>query len=168
MPEKRTIERARRDRRKGRSASTQAGEFVREEIHHIREGKHGARSAKQAIAIGLSKARRAGVDLPPPAAGKTSAKTRRSAQRAYEVGQGRRSPQSPSRRRSRAITKALRREDRSAASHTALARQAHSAARHRSAADRSAAARKAVRTKGPAGRRAAARKAARTRSRHGR
>jgi|SRR5579883_551548 len=79
MPEKETLERARRDKRQGKAASTQAGEFVREEMHHIREGKHGARSARQAIAIGLSKARRAGVDLPPPPKGKTSEKTRRSA-----------------------------------------------------------------------------------------
>src|SRR5205809_1997351 len=105
MPDKKTIERARKDRREGKSASTQAGEFVREEVHHIREGKHGARSPEQAIAIGLSKARRAGVNLPPPKAGRTSERTRRSAQRAYEVGQGQRKPRSPSRRRSRAITK---------------------------------------------------------------
>lgn len=88
MPEKATIERARRDQRQGKAASTQAGEFVREEIHHIREGKHGARSTKQAIAIGLSKARRAGVDLPPPKKGETSEKTRKSAQRAYARGHG--------------------------------------------------------------------------------
>lgn len=88
MPEKKTIERARRDKREGKSPTTQAGEFVREEIHHIREGKHGARSPKQAIAIGLSKARRAGVDLPPPAKGKTSERTRKSAERAWCRGQG--------------------------------------------------------------------------------
>ncbi|PYO23759.1 MAG: transcription elongation factor [Candidatus Rokuibacteriota bacterium] len=70
MPEKETLERARRDKREGKAPTTQAGEFVREEIHHVREGKHGARSPKQAIAIGLSKARRAGVDLPPPRKGK--------------------------------------------------------------------------------------------------
>src|SRR5881392_1702879 len=87
MPEKQTLERARRDRRQGKSASTQAGEFVREEMHHIREGKHGARSSKQAIAIGLSKARRAGVPLRPPAKGRVSEKTRRSAQSAYRKGQ---------------------------------------------------------------------------------
>src|SRR5262245_38977308 len=128
MPEKRTIERARRDKREGKSSSTQAGEFIREEIHHIREGKHGAQSPEQAIAIGLSKARRAGVDLPPPKPGRTSEKTRRSAERAYEVGQGMRSPRSPSRKRSRAITTALRREGHSAASRSALARHAHVAA----------------------------------------
>ena len=87
MPEKKTIERARADKRAGKSSSTQAGEFVREEIHHIREGKHGARSTKQAIAIGLSKARKAGVDLPPPEEGTVSSETRRSAQRAYRQGQ---------------------------------------------------------------------------------
>src|SRR5215470_9270966 len=97
MPEKQTLERARRDRRQGKSASMQAGEFVREEMHHIREGKHGARSSKQAIAIGLSKARRAGVPLRPPARGKTSAKTRRSAASAFREGQRR---QPVSRRRS--------------------------------------------------------------------
>jgi hypothetical protein len=168
MPEKRTIERARKDRREGKSGSTQAGEFVREEIHHIREGKHGAKSPEQAIAIGLSKARRAGVNLPPPKPGRTSEKTRRSAERAYEVGQGMRSPRSPSKRRSRAITKALRREGHSAVSRGALARHAHTAAGRHTAGERSAAARRAVRTKGPAAMREAGRKAARTRKRHGR
>src|SRR3954454_19612407 len=101
MPDKRTVKRALQDKRAGKAPTTQAGEFVREEIHKIRRGEHGARSAKQAIAIGLSQARRAGVDLPPPGKGKTSAKTRRSAARAYEVGQGKRRPRSPSRKRSR-------------------------------------------------------------------
>src|SRR5689334_10560465 len=144
MPEKATLERARRDRRQGKSASTQAGEFVREEMHHIREGKHGARSAKQAIAIGLSKARRAGVNLRPPAKGRTSEKTRRSALSAYRKGR-RHSP--VSRTRSQARSKALRHEGRAAASHRALSRQAHSAARRRGPASRSAAARKAARTR---------------------
>src|SRR5215831_3253720 len=88
MPERSTIRRARRDKRAGKSASTQAGEFVREEMDHIREGKHGARSAKQAIAIGLSKARRAGVELPAPKKGKVSESTRKNAARAYAVGHG--------------------------------------------------------------------------------
>jgi hypothetical protein len=132
-------------------------------MEHIREGKHGARSTKQAIAIGLSKARRAGVDLPPPEKGEVSEKTRRSAKRAYKAGQKHKKGVSP--RRSRAILGALKREPHAAASKTALARQAKSAARERPAAERSAAARKAVRTKGAAGRSAAARKAARTRSR---
>jgi Family of unknown function (DUF6496) len=108
MPEKETIERARRDRRQGKRPSTQAGEFVREEIHHVREGKHGARSAKQAIAVGLSKARRAGVDLPPPRQGKTS--TRRSAASAYRAGK--RGQRRASARRSRATLRALKREPR--------------------------------------------------------
>jgi hypothetical protein len=164
MPEKETIERARRDKREGKSPSTQAGEFVREEIHHIREGKHGARSAKQAIAIGLSKARRAGVDLKPPAKGEASERTRRSAKRAYARGHGAPSRSKPSAKRRRAIARALKREGRSAASHRALSRQAHAASSQRTAAERSAAAKKAARTKGPARRSAAARKAARARA----
>src|SRR5262247_1952223 len=100
MPEKETLERARRDKKEGKSPSTQAGEFVREEMEHIREGKHGARSTKQAIAIGLSKARRAGVDLPPPKAGSTSTETRRKAARDSEAGKGGSKP--VSRKRSRA------------------------------------------------------------------
>ena len=162
MPERKTIERARKDKREGKAPSTQAGEFVREEMEHIREGKHGARSAKQAIAIGLSKARRAGVDLPPPEKGTVSEKTRRSAKRAYEKGQ--RGEPSTSRKRARAATKALKREGSAAASKTALSRQAHAAARKRGPAKRSAAAKKAVRTKGAAVRSAAARKGARTRA----
>jgi hypothetical protein len=145
MPEKQTVERARKAKRRGKSASTQAGEFVREQIHHIREGKHGARSAKQAIAIGLSQARRAGVDLRPPAKGRVSEKTRRSAQLAYRAGQS--GKRRVSRRRSRATERALRREGRSAASHQALSRQARSSAKRRTAAQRSAAARKAARTR---------------------
>ena len=166
MPEKQTVERASHAKRKGKSASTQAGEFVREEMHHIREGKHGARSTKQAIAIGLSKARRAGVNLPPPEKGTVSEKTRRSAKRAYEAGQ-RRKPKT-SRRRSRASELALKREPRKAASSKALSRQARSAARKRTRIERATSARRAARTKGRGGRRsAAARKAARTRARRG-
>ena len=161
MPEKATLKRARQDRREGKSPSTQAGEFVREEIHHVREGKHGARSSKQAIAIGLSKARRAGVKLPRPPAG-ARATTKRSAASASRAA-GRRAKPSP--RRSRAITKALKREGHRAASTRALARQAKSAARRRSATARRASARKAVRTKGSKLRRAAARRAAQTRKR---
>jgi hypothetical protein len=162
MPEKETLRRARKDKREGKAATTQAGEFVREEIEHIREGKHGARSAKQAIAIGLSKARRAGVDLPPPEKGTVPEKTRRSAKRAYEAGQqGKKT--SPT--RSRAAVRALKREGHSAVSKQALAKQARTAAAKRSGSDRSAAARKAVKTKGPSARSAAARKAARARSR---
>ena len=153
MPERRTLERARRDRREGKSASTQAGEFVREEMDHIREGKHGARSSKQAIAIGLSKARRAGVDLKPPRKGTTSEKTRRSAARAYARGHGAPARSKSSARRAGATENALKREGRSAAS-------------RRTASNRSAAARKASATKGAAARSAAARKAARTRASH--
>ena len=162
MPEKETLERARKDRRSGKAPSTQAGEFVREEIHHVREGKHGARSTKQAIAIGLSKARQAGVKLKPPKKGQASAETRRSAKQALERGDG---PKKPSAKRSRAVRSALKREGRSAASEKALSRHAHSAAKKRSASSRSETARKAAKTKGPAGRSAAARKAARTRAR---
>jgi len=164
MPEKETLERARRDKQEGKAATTQAGEFIREEMHHIREGKHGARSTKQAIAIGLSKARRAGVDLPPPEKGQASEKTRKSAQRAYARGHGAPSRTAGSRKRSRATSAALKREGRGAASRTALSRQAHSAAVKRSPQARSAAARKAAKTKGATGRASAARKAARTRA----
>jgi uncharacterized protein DUF6496 len=163
MPEKKTIERAREDKRAGKAPSTQAGEFVREEMEHIRKGKHGARSTKQAIAIGLSKARRAGVDLPPPKKGTASEETRESAERAYEKGQ--RGETEVSSKRSRAVSGALKREGRAAASKPALAKQARTAARQRTSAERSAAAKKAVRTKGAAGRSAAAKKAARTRAR---
>lgn len=162
MPEKETLRRADKDRRAGKSPSTQAGEFVREEIHHIREGKHGARSAKQAIAIGLSKARRAGVDLPPQEGG--SKTTRRKEASDRKAGK-RKTSGSPSRKRSRAVTKALQHEGSAAASPTALSRHASASARTRTAADRSAAAKKAARTKGASGRKAAAKKAARTRAR---
>jgi hypothetical protein len=164
MPEKRTIEKARKAKRAGKAPSTQAGEFVREEIHRIRRGVHGARSPEQAIAIGLSKARRAGVALRPPKQGRIKEKTRRSAEYAYETGQHKRS----ARRRprvSRAVTQVLKREPQGTASRRALSRHARKAAGRRSAAARSAAARKAARTKGPARRRAGARKAARTRAR---
>ena len=158
MPEKKTLERAHEDARKGKALSTQAGEFVREEIEHIRKGNHGARSAKQAIAIGLSKARRAGIDLPAPKKGTASEKTRTQSHQTA-------SRRAPSPTRSRASTMALQHEGRQAASHTALSRQAHASARSRGAADRRRAAQKAVRTKGKAGLRSAARKAARTRMR---
>jgi len=166
MPERKTLQRAARDKREGKAPSTQAGEFVREEMDHIREGKHGARSTKQAIAIGLSKARRAGVDLPPPPKGSTSEATRKSAIRAYDAGHdGARHP--VSRKRSRAPEATLEREPHAAASKKALSRHAKAAARKRSAADRSAAAREAASTKGAEGRSAAARKAAKTRARRG-
>jgi hypothetical protein len=131
MPRKQTVQRAKADLRAGKRPSTAAGEFVREEMEHIREGKHGARSTKQAIAIGLSKARRAGVPLEPPGPGETSAQARRSAKRDLATGQGKRKPRSPSARRRRATTKALRREPRSAASRSALSRQAKTTASRR-------------------------------------
>jgi hypothetical protein len=130
MPEKETLRKAKEDLREGKSPTTAAGEFVHEEIQHVREGKHGARSPKQAIAIGLSKARRAGIPLKPPAKGKTSASTRQKAERDYERGQ--KNPQTSeegSSRRSRSRMEAMKREPRSSASHSALSRQAKSAAK---------------------------------------
>jgi hypothetical protein len=130
MPEKRTVERARKAKRQGKAPTTQAGEFVHEEIDHVRSGKHGARSTKQAIAIGLSKARRAGVKLSPPRKGTTSARTRKQAVR--DVTRGRSAAgRKASPKRSRAVLTRLKREGRSAASRTALSRQARSAGRKR-------------------------------------
>ena len=146
MPDPKTIQRARRDKRQGKSPSTQAGEFVREEIEDIRSGKHGARSTKQAIAIGLSKARRAGVDLPPPRAGKAGERVRKRVQRDLAAGHSGAS-RPPSRRRSRATTRALQREGSAAASSEALARQARGAAARRGSASRRRSARKAARTR---------------------
>lgn len=133
MPERQTIQRAKEKARQGKRPTTQAGEFIREEMHHIRSGKHGARSAKQAIAIGLSKARRAGVKLPPPKKGEVSERTRRNAERAYRKGQ---SPleRETSPRRSRATFSALKREGRGAASRKALSAQARRTAGRRRAA----------------------------------
>jgi len=151
MPEKKTIARARRAMRSGKSPSTQAAEFVREEIEHVRKGKHGARSAKQAIAIGLSKARRAGVKLPTPEKGTASRRTRRQAERDLERGAtaaGKAKKVSPA--RSRGARQALAKEGSRAASHKALSRQTHAAARKRTAADRSAAAKKGARTRAKA------------------
>jgi hypothetical protein len=144
MPERETLRRARADKRAGKSPSTQAGEFVREEIHHVREGKHGARSAKQAIAIGLSKARRSGVKLPAPPRS-ASQSTKRSAASAKRRGARRHTRTSA--KRSRASLRKLKREPRRAASHRALARQASTSARKRGPKARSAAARKAARTR---------------------
>ncbi len=160
MPEKKTIERARADERAGKAPSTQAGEFVREEIEHVREGKHGARSTKQAIAIGLSKARRAGVPLKPKksAGPATREQARRDLRRGRDAAKA---PPSP--RRSRAVKGALQREGRGAATPEALSTQARRAARARTPSQRSDAAKKAARTKTPAQRKAAARKAAATR-----
>jgi hypothetical protein len=144
MPEEEPIERAREDKREGLSPSTQAGEFVREEMEHIREGEHGARSPEQAIAIGLSKARRAGVKLPPPKRGK--ARTKRQAKRDLAKGRTGRGKK-PARKRSRATKRALKRESRRSASKKALSQQAKRAAGRRSARSRSAAAKKAARTR---------------------
>jgi hypothetical protein len=145
MPDRKTLERAAKDKREGKAPTTQAGEFVREEIEHIREGKHGARSTEQAIAIGLSKARRAGVKLPPPKKGTTSRKTRKRAERDYEAGK--KTSKRTSTGRAKATKRALKRESRAPASRTALSRHSKKVARTRSASSRSAAARKAARTR---------------------
>lgn len=129
MPEKKTVDRAQEDLREGKSPSTAAGEFVREEIDHVREGKHGVRSPQQAIAIGLSKARRAGIPLPPPSPGKAKKSTRASAERDYRKGQDK--TQKKSSTRSRATTQALKQEPRSTVSRKALSAHAKAAARSR-------------------------------------
>ena len=146
MPQKEALRRAEEDKREGKAPSTQAGEFVREEIEHIREGKHGARSTRQAIAIGLSKARRAGVKLPSPRKGTASKKARRQAARDLRKGKSA-SKGKKSFNRSRATLRALKREGHSAASKKALSRQARSSAAKRSATSRSRAAKKAARTR---------------------
>jgi hypothetical protein len=165
MPSKRTIAKARADKRAGKSPSTQASEFIHEEMDKIRRGRHGARSARQAIAIGLSEARRSGVDLPPPRKGRARKSTRRKAKYERDVGQGRRK----AKKRpgvSRAVKRVLKGEPRRSASHRALSRQTRRASARRGASARSAAAHKAARTKGARGRSMAAKKAARTRARH--
>ena len=149
MPTKQTIEAAKRDKAQGKSASTQAGEFVKAEIDNIRQGKTGARNTKQAIAIGLSEARRSGVALKPPAAGKTSEKTRKNAERELEKGQ-RHEPVNPT--RSRAREKVQKKEGTAAASRSALSQQARTAAQQRTPAQRSASARKAATTRAQRGR----------------
>ena len=146
MPEKRTLERARRDKAEGKAPSTQAGEFVREEMEHIRQGKHGAKNTKQAIAIGLNKARQAGVDLKPPRKGRTSEKTRKSAESSYRKGHSAKK-KSTNPRRSKAVRGALKKMPKSAASRSALASHARSAARRRSSKSRSTASRKAAATR---------------------
>jgi hypothetical protein len=145
MPAKTTAERAEEDLREGKSPTTAAGEFVHEEIEHVRRGKHGARSPQQAIAIGLSKARRAGVPLPPPAPGEAKEKTRRSAERAYRKGQAH--AKRPARKYSRIRERVLKREPRGTVSRQALSRQAQTAARRRKPAAREASARRAAATK---------------------
>lgn len=162
MPEKEVIERAQRDAKEGKSPSTQAGEFVREEIEHVREGKHGAASPQQAIAIGLSKARRAGIKLPPPKSGKSSKKVRSQAERDLAKG-SKRGGSRPSAKRSRGSLKRLRRQRSSSASSSELSTFAKNSARRRGASARHRASMDAVHTKGSKGLRAAAKKAARTR-----
>lgn len=163
MPEESTKKRAEEDLREGKSPSTAAGEFVHEEIEHVREGKHGARSPQQAIAIGLSKARRAGIPLKPPAKGKTKESTRKSAERAYKKGQSGEG-EKPSVRASRAREEVLKREPRSTASHRSLSAQSRTASKKRTKSQGHAAAMEAVQTKGKTGLRKAAKKAARTRA----
>ena len=145
MPKKATIDAAKRDKAQGKSANTQAGEFVKEEMDKIRSGETGARNTKQAIAIGLSEARRSGVDLKAPAAGKTSEKTRKSAGSALEKGR-RHEPIDPV--RSRAREKVMKKEGHTAASPAALSKQSRTAAQQRTPAERSASARKAAKTRG--------------------
>jgi hypothetical protein len=164
MPEKRTVQKALAAKREGKAPSTQAGAFVHEEIDKIRSGEHGARSTEQAIAIGLSKARRAGVDLPPPQKGRAKENTRKSAEYAYEVGQHERQPKHRP-RVARAVRKMMQKEPQEAASHEALSRHTKKAALRRKPSERSAAAKKAAVTKGAKKRSDASRKAARTRKR---
>ncbi|HEY1803836.1 MAG TPA: DUF6496 domain-containing protein [Terracidiphilus sp.] len=163
MPDQKTVRRAQQDLEEGKSPSTAAGEFVHEEIEHVREGKHGARSPQQAIAIGLSKARRAGVPLPPPKKGKTKESTRKRAEREYEAGQSGASD-SASPESSRARERVLKREPQSSVSHSALSQQTKRSSRERGAADRHRAAVKAVKTKGKLGFGRAARTAVKTRT----
>jgi hypothetical protein len=165
MPEKETLERAHEDAAEGKSPSTQAGEFVREEMHHVREGKHGAANTKQAIAIGLSKARRAGVKLGTPNPRTSSAETRKKAAQDSRKGRSG-AAKHPSPRRSRATLGALKREPHTAASRENLSRQAHSAATRRGSRARQVSAERAVRTKGPSKMRQAGKKGARTRARN--
>lgn len=158
------MERAKQAEQEGKAPTTQAGEFVREEIHHVRGGKHGARSPEQAIAIGLSKARRAGIELPPPPAEKVGEEVREKAQRDLRKGRAA-IKKKPAAKRSLAVSRALKREGRQAASRESLARQTRKAARKRGPAARHRAAMKAVRTKGKGGLQRAAQKATQTRRR---
>ena len=169
MPEQKTLKRAAADKRAGKSASTQAGEFVKEDVDKVRAGKHGVRSPKQAIAIGLSEARRAGVDVKPPKKGATSEATRKKAQKDSAAGKHdgaakKTASKESSAKRARVSESVLKRESKAGASSAAMSKQTKSAAAKRPAASRSAAARKAAATKGAAGRSAAAKKAAQTRA----
>ena len=160
MPEKKTLERAKKDKQEGKSPSTQAGEFIKEQFDHIREGKHGARSPEQAIAIGLSEARRAGVKLPLPKKGKYSEEVTHKAEKDLEAGEH---PHKPNPKRSRATEKALQKEGSHAASKSAISKHSKTAARNRTAEERHESAMKAVKTKGPKELSEAGKKAARTR-----
>jgi hypothetical protein len=132
MPEKVTVDAAKKDLKQGKSASTAAGEFVHEEIEHVREGKQGAKSPQQAIAIGLSKARRAGIPVKPPSPGKTSAATRHKAERDNDKGQEHPvTHEEGSTARSRSRLQALKREPKSSVSHAALSQHAKSSAKKR-------------------------------------
>jgi hypothetical protein len=142
MPDKKTIEKAKKDKAEGKSPGTQAGEFVKAEIEKVRRGEHGVRNAKQAIAIGLSEARRAGIDLPSPKTGGTELKKK--AKRDTEKGKRH---QPVSAKRSRARIKALKKEPTTTVSHEALSKQARQAASKRTKSDRSDAAKKAARTR---------------------
>lgn len=161
MPQKTTTRRAKTALRQGKRPTTAAGEFVREEIHHVREGRHGARSPKQVIAIGLSKARREGIEVPAPKKGRTSERTRRSAERDLETGRGERKPRAPSTRRSSAVKGALKREPRSTTSSKALSRQASGTTRKTTSRKKPTTARKTTST----ARKTTARKSPTTRSR---
>jgi Family of unknown function (DUF6496) len=167
MPEKKTIERAKTAKRQGKAPSTQAGAFVKEQIDHVREGKHGVKSTKQAIAIGLAQARRAGVDIPAKK-GATAASKPARAKDAQETGHAHAKTASSGNpthaKRSRAALQALKREGSEPVSPQALSKQSRSAAGRRSPSDRAAAAKQAARAKGPAGRASAAKKAAHTRA----
>ncbi len=161
MPEEKTRRAVERDKREGKSASTQAGEFVREEIEHVREGKHGVQNTQQAIAIGLSKARRAGIDVEP--GDNASPAVKKKARKDIAKGRKKTAAAKRSAGAKKALKTASKKTAKKAVSRTALSKQARKAASKRTAADRSAAAKKAARTKGPAKRSAAAKKAARTR-----
>jgi len=164
MPDKQTIRKAMKDKQEGKSPSTQAGEFVKAEMDKIRAGEHGARSTKQAIAIGLSEARRAGVQLPPPKKGQYSDEVREKAK--HDLEKGKQPQHEPNPRRSEAILDALKREGKDAASHAALSRQAKSVSRKRTSAERSEIAKKAAAARTPEERSASARKAAASRKKH--
>lgn len=157
MPDKSTIKKALKDKEEGKSASTQAGEFVHDEIEKVKQGKHGVRNVKQAIAIGLSEARRAGIKLPAP---KDPALKKKAKQQEAKAASG----EPVSKKRSKAATEALKKEPTDTVSTEALSKQTKEAAKKRTAADRSASAKKAVKTKGPEARSAAAKKAAKTRA----